>query len=54
MADRESNMASCRWNANEGHGIVQRGEKEGGREGETERERDGGSPLEGAYFSCAN
>lgn len=27
--DRESNMASCRWNADEGHGTVQRGAEEG-------------------------
>lgn len=40
-ADRESNMASCRWNASEGHGTVQREEKEGTREGEEERQREG-------------
>ena len=54
-ADRESNMASCRWNANEGHGTVQGGEKEkkkGGRERKKEK-REGGSPSEGAQlFLC--
>lgn len=37
-ADRESNMASCRWNANEGHGTVKRGAR---RRGEERRGREG-------------
>lgn len=55
-ADRESNMASCRWNANEGHGTVKRGEKKRGREGERERkERVSEVALQREpSFSCAN
>jgi len=50
-ADRESNMASCRWNANEGHGAVQRGENEGRGEGGRERKPEGGRT---SSFSCVN
>lgn len=52
-------MASCRWNANEGHGTVKRGarrrgeERKGGREENKEGVREGGSPSEGAQlFLC--
>lgn len=45
-ADRESNMASCRWNVNEGHSTVIRGEEVRRKERGKERAREGGrSPF---------